>query len=259
MKQHLASKNVVVLDARSRNAYSRGHIPGARNADLFHYFVPGTDAKNLRVFQHDLESKLGRLGLRGDEKTVVYESGFGMRAARVAWMVEYAGIQSPLMLEGGFRAWRDSNYPVEKKRRVVVRTKFKAHPDPSVLATANNVRSLSMSRTGLVLDVRSREEYDGSEKRECCPRSGRVPGSVWFEWTNFLNERGGFRNRRSIEKQLRSKGLRPGSEIAVYCHRGARAAVAFYALRSMGYNRARNYVGSWHEWSSKKNLPVEPS
>ncbi len=91
LKQHLASKNIVVLDARSRTAYSRAHIPGARSADLFHYFVPGTDRKNLRVFQHDLESKLGRLGLRGDEKTVVYESGFGMRAARVAWMLEYAG------------------------------------------------------------------------------------------------------------------------------------------------------------------------
>jgi len=182
-----------------------------------------------------------------------------MRAARVAWMLEYAGIQSPLMLEGGFRAWQDSNYPVEKKRRAVVQTKFKANPDPSVLATVGNVRSLSTSRTGLVLDVRSRGEYDGSEKRECCPRSGRIPGSVWFEWTNFLDERGGFQNRRSIEKQLRSKGLRPGSDIVVYCHRGARAAAAFYALRSMGYNKARNYVGSWHEWSSKKNLPAEAS
>jgi len=211
------------------------------------------------VFQHDLEAKIGRLGLRGIEITVVYESGFGMRAARVAWMLEYAGIQSPLMLEGGFRAWQDSNYPVEKKRRAVVQTKFIANPDPTVLATVGNVRSLSTSRTGLVLDVRSRGEYDGSEKRECCPRSGRIPGSVWFEWTNFLDERGGFRNRRSIEKQLRSKGLRPGSDIAVYCHRGARAAAAFYALRSMGYNKARNYVGSWHEWSSKKNLPAEAS
>ena len=250
---------MVVLDARSRNAYSRAHIPGSRNADLFHYFVPGTDSKNLRVFRHDLESKLGRLGLRGNEKTVVYESGFGMRAARLAWMLEYAGIKSPSMLEGGFRVWQDSKYPIEKKRRVVVPTKFRPNPDPSVLATVGQVSSQSASGTGLVLDVRTRGEYDGSEKRECCPRSGRIPGSVWFEWTNFLDEGGGFRNRRSIEKQLRSKGFSPDSEIVVYCHRGARAAAAFYALRSMGYKKARNYVGSWHEWSSKKNLPVETS
>jgi thiosulfate/3-mercaptopyruvate sulfurtransferase len=246
-----------VLDARSRRAYARAHIPGARNADLFHYFVPGTDSKNLKVFHKDLESKLGRIGLRAGEKTIVYESGFGMRAARVAWMLEYAGIKRPLMLEGGFRAWQDSDYPVEQKPRVAIPTGFKAHPDPSVLATAARVRSLSTARTGLVLDVRSRGEYEGSENRECCLRAGRVPGAIWFEWTNFLNGKGGFQSRRSIDKRFRSMGLRPSSEVAVYCHRGARAAAAFYALRSMGYNKARNYVGSWHEWSSKKSLPAQ--
>jgi len=245
------------LDARSRNAYSRAHIPGARNADLFHYFVPGTDAKNLKVFQNDLESNLGRLGLRGNERAIVYESGFGMRAARVAWMLEYAGIESPQMLEGGFRAWQDSKYRIEKKRRAVFPTKFKANPDPRVLATVDHVRSLSKSRTGIVLDVRTQGEYDGSEKRDCCPRSGRIPRSTWLEWTNFLDGKGGFQSPGSIGRQLRSMGVGPDAEIAVYCHRGARAAAAFYALRSTGYNKARNYVGSWHEWSSKKNLPVE--
>ncbi len=251
------SKNVVVLDARSRNAYLRAHVPGARNADLFHYFVPGTDSKNLAAFQGNLESKLRRLGLRGDERAVVYESGFGMRAARVAWMLEYAGMRSPLLLEGGFRAWQNSMYPVEKKRRVVVPSEFKAHPRPIVLATAARVRSLSTSRTGMVLDVRSMGEYEGSEKRECCPRPGRIPGALWLEWTNFLSGKGGFRSHRSIDKQLRSMGLHPSTDLAVYCHRGARAAAAFYALKSMGYKRARNYIGSWHEWSSKKALPAE--
>jgi len=180
-----------------------------------------------------------------------------MRAARVAWMLEYAGMKSPLMLEGGFRAWHDSKYPIEKKRRVAVPIGFKVHPNRPILAKASYVRSLSTSPTGLVLDVRTRGEYEGSEKRECCPRPGRVPGAVWFEWTNFLNGKAGFQSRQSIGKELRSISLSPSSDIAVYCHRGARAAAAFYALRSMGYRRARNYVGSWHEWSSKKNLPAE--
>ena len=180
-----------------------------------------------------------------------------MRAARVAWMLEYAGMKSPSMLEGGFRAWQNSGYPVEKRRRVGVPAGFKVHPNDSVLATAGYVRSLSKSHNGLVLDVRTQGEYEGSEKRECCSRPGRVPGAAWFEWTNFLNGKARFQSRQPIGKRLRSMGLSPRSDIAVYCHRGARAAAAFYALRSMGYRRARNYVGSWHEWSSKKNLPTE--
>jgi thiosulfate/3-mercaptopyruvate sulfurtransferase len=179
-----------------------------------------------------------------------------MRAARVAWMLEYVGIKDPMILEGGFHAWQESNYPIEKKRRAIVPTKFKPNPDPKVLATVAHVRSMSKARTGLVLDVRTQREYDGSEKRECCPRSGRIPGSTWFEWTNFLDGGEGFKSHRSMKKQLQRLGAQPNTDIAVYCHRGARAAAAFYALRSMGYHRARNYVGSWHEWSSKKNLPV---
>ncbi len=132
-----------------------------------------------------------------------------MRAARVAWLLEYAGMRIPLMLEGGFRAWKDFKYPVGKRGRVTVPRIFKAHPDPAVLATARYVRSLSTAPNGVVLDVRSRGEYDGSENRECCPRSGRVPGAVWFEWTNFLSGKGGFQSRQSINKQLRSMGLQP--------------------------------------------------
>ena len=180
-----------------------------------------------------------------------------MRAARVAWMLEYAGLKSPRMLEGGFRAWKASGFPTEEKQGRVVQTEFKIHPNPDVLATANFVRNLSRSNSGHVLDVRSMGEYDGSEKRECCPRSGRVPGALWIEWTAFLDGNGRFLDQQSIKKQLKLVGISRDSNVAIYCHRGARAASVFYALRAIGYHRARNYVGSWHEWSSKKTLPTE--
>jgi thiosulfate/3-mercaptopyruvate sulfurtransferase len=171
-------------------------------------------------------------------------------------MLEYAGLRSPLILEGGFRAWKDSKYPIEKNRNPLKTTEFEIHPNLKVLATAGYVRSLT-ANGGIVLDVRSEEEFEGTENRECCPRAGRVPGALWFEWINFLDGDGRFEGRRLLDKRLRSLGVGKASEIGVYCHRGARAAAAFYALRSMGYHRARNFVGSWHEWSSKKSLPVE--
>lgn len=257
LRKHLSSKRIVVLDARSRTAYSKSHIPGSRLADLFHYFVPGTDAKNLALFHRDLESRLSRIGIKADETPIVYESGFGMRAARVAWMLEYAGVKSPLMLEGGIHAWKTQGFPLEKRRRVVAPSRFKIHPNSKVLATADFVNALSRSSPRHVLDVRSVGEYDGSEKRDCCSRSGRVPGATWIEWTRFLDKSGRFLDRKSITRLLGSKGIAPSSSIAIYCHRGARAASTFYALRSIGYNNARNYVGSWHEWSSKRGLPVE--
>src|SRR5207247_10826907 len=64
-EHHRSSKNLSILDARSRGAYRRSHIPGAIHADLFHYFVPGTDRKGLQKFQNDLARKLGNMGLTG--------------------------------------------------------------------------------------------------------------------------------------------------------------------------------------------------
>ena len=257
LRKHLSSKKIIILDARSRSGYSKSHIPGSSLADLFHYFVPGTDRRNLATFHNDLQFKLRRIGIEGSETPIVYETGFGMRAARVAWMLEYAGARNPLMLEGGFRAWQAEGYPVEKARRTIVPSEFEIRPNSRVLATADYVNALSRSRQTHVLDVRSRGEYDGSEKRDCCSRSGRVPGATWIEWTKFLDENERFLSPGLIKNQLRSVGIDRNDPVAIYCHRGARAASAFYALRSIGYNNARNYVGSWHEWSAKRNLPTE--
>ena len=252
LNAHRTSKQVAILDARSRGAYRRSHILGAVHADLFHYFVPGTDPEGLRKFQEDLARRLGTMGLSGKETIVVYESGFGMRAARVAWMLEYAGAHRVFLLEGGFRAWQKSHYPTAKTFERPVAQNFQIRPVSRLLATADQVRS---SRNSVILDVRSQGEFNGIEKRECDTRRGRIPRAHWIEWTSFHNgER--FKTPSEMKTILRKNGVSRDKEIVTYCHRGARAASAFYALRSLGYRNVKNYVGSWHEWSARKTLPV---
>ena len=57
--------------------------------------------------------------------------------------------------------------------------------------------------------------------------------------------------------ELRERlGLPEGAEIAAYCHSGSRSAIAVQILRAAGYD-ARNYPGSWHEWSRDESLPAE--
>ena len=254
MEHHRSSKNLSILDARSRGSYRRSHIPGAIHADLFHYFVPGTDRRGLQKFQNDLARKLGNMGLTGKETMVVYESGFGMRAARVGWMLEYAGAGKVRLLEGGFKAWCKSRYPIENRIVEPEPKTFQVKPASRLLATADEVRS---PRSALVLDVRSEGEFTGKEGRDCDERRGRIPRARWFEWTNFLYDGERFKTGSEIADVLREKGLSRDKVVVTYCHRGARAAAAFYALRSLGYRNVKNYIGSWHEWSARKNLPVE--
>jgi thiosulfate/3-mercaptopyruvate sulfurtransferase len=216
--------------------------------------VPGTDPKGLQKFQDELAVKLGSLGLSGKETTVVYESRFGMRAARVAWMLEYAGARRVYLLEGGFQAWQKSRYPTEKRSAKQEFQTFRIKPVSTLLATADQVR---FGRPRVILDVRSEGEFMGKEGRECDTRRGRIPRARWLEWTDFLRNGQGFKSLSEMRRALERAGVSRRSEVVTYCHRGARAAAAFYALRSLGYGNVKNYIGSWHEWSARKNLPVE--
>jgi thiosulfate/3-mercaptopyruvate sulfurtransferase len=233
----------------------KSHIPGAIHADLFHYFIPGTDRKGLQKFQKDLARLLGNMGLTGKETVVIYESGFGMRAARVGWILEYAGSPRVFLLEGGFQAWRKSHLAIETKGGEPEHTTFRIRPVSKLLATAEEVRS---DRSVQIVDVRSQEEFTGKEGRECDKRRGRIPRAIWLEWTSFVRDGKRFKTRSEIGSILKEKGLSKNQSVVVtYCHRGARAAAAFYALRSLGYGNVKNYVGSWHEWSARRNLQVE--
>jgi len=177
-----------------------------------------------------------------------------MRAARVAWMLEYAGARKVFLLEGGFQAWKSARFSREDRVVKTRPTTFRIKPVPSVLATVAEVQT---HRPAAILDVRSRGEFTGEEGRDCDERRGRIPHSIWIEWTRFIQDGSRFKNQKEIASTLKDYGLTKDQEIITYCHRGARAASAYYALRSLGYEKVKNYVGSWHEWSARKNLMVE--
>lgn len=99
-----------------------------------------------------------------------------------------------------------------------------------------------------VLDVRSLAEFDGSVGAPCDTRHGHIPGARHVDLTALLE-------CVTVEDVHALLGLSPGAEIAAYCHSGARSGVAVQILNAAGYE-ARNYAGSWHEWSSKPDLPL---
>jgi thiosulfate/3-mercaptopyruvate sulfurtransferase len=169
-------------------------------------------------------------------------------------MLEYAGAHRVFLLEGGFHAWQESHYPTEKRIAKRDPQTFQIRPDSQLLATADEVRS---ARSNVILDVRSEGEFTGKEGRECDARLGRIPRARWLEWTNFLQGGQKFKTLSEMRHELELMEVSKHRGVVTYCHRGARAASAFYALRSLGYPNVKNYIGSWHEWSARKNLPTE--
>ena len=91
-----------------------------------------------------------------------------------------------------------------------------------------------------LLDVRTAAEFRGEAGYPCDPRQGHIAGARNVELGALLE--------RTPEGIRELVGLPEGAEVVAYCHSGSRSALAVQALRAAGYE-ARNYAGSWHEWS----------
>ena len=98
-----------------------------------------------------------------------------------------------------------------------------------------------------IVDVRTPHEYDGTNGKPCDPRQGHIPGARNLDIYRLME--------LTAEQISAELGLEPGAEVVAYCHGGSRSAMAVQILRAVGYD-ARNYAGSWHEWSRHDDLPL---
>ena len=97
-----------------------------------------------------------------------------------------------------------------------------------------------------LLDVRSREEYEGTAGYPCDPRQGHIPGAVHLD----LNEIYAADDAFALGRLLEERGIGEGRRVVAYCHSGQRSELAAALLRAAGVE-AVNYPGSWHEWSRR--------
>ena len=102
-----------------------------------------------------------------------------------------------------------------------------------------------------LLDVRSELEFRGAAGYPCDPRRGHLPGARHLDVAELLAA-------QTVEQVRELVGLPEGAEIVAYCHSGGRSATAVTILRAAGSD-ARNYAGSWHEWSADPALPIAPT
>ena len=107
--------------------------------------------------------------------------------------------------------------------------------------TLDELRALLAGDGVALLDVRTPLEFDGAAGNHCDPRHGHIPGATNLPLERILECRSAIEVRDLI-------GLPEGTEIVAYCHVGSRSRFAAEVLEGAGY-RARNYLGSWHEWS----------
>jgi thiosulfate/3-mercaptopyruvate sulfurtransferase len=247
LERELGADDLVLGDVRGPNAHTRGHIPGSRPLVLGSP-PPMSDPAVLQPLASEVGLRLRRHGVTGGERLVLYDRGDGVGAMPAAQMAELAGHPRVSVLLGGLASW-PGELEVGQVELEPVKTTFE--PRFEAVPTRDELLRRLDDDSLLILDVRTDEEFRGKHGYPCDPRQGRIRGARHLHVQQLFGEDG----QPLPADQIRARVGHP-REIVAYCHSGSRSALATLALRSAGF-RARNYPGSWHEWSRHDELPME--
>lgn len=250
--QRLNDAQVVLVDTADAEQYSRFHLPGAVHIPYEALLQRGPRQPfATRLDDAALQRLLSAAGIRREHHIVIYDDVGGLNAGRLFWELERIGHPRVSVLDGGLVRWvldgrRVVNTPTERQ---AVAYRADAAAARRNEAGLDDVRRASQTGGALLLDVRSEEEYVGDPRQ---PRSGHVPGAVWWPWKQAVDDEGGYvrRDPAMLQRRLASVGADPKQPIIVYCRSGHRASQTYLTLRSLGYENVRLYANSMLEYSA---------
>ncbi len=260
LARNLGRDDLVIIDVRGEGAYT-SHVPGAVHSSWHEYSDPQATAKGL--LDPDvtrLEKRLQALGVNNSSDVVVYSNPFDNWGdeGRMFWMLHYLGHKSVRILDGGWPKWTAEHRIYEHEPVRPRPGNFQASVQPDVIIQKQELKKLVKSPRPetVIVDARSVEEYAGKEI-EGLPRPGHVPSAVNIPWNGFLRHDATVKPLSTVQEMFHAFGLSEQQEVITYCLGGLRSAWVYFLLKLAGYEKVRNYPGSWWEWSRDFAAPAE--
>jgi len=255
LSEHIGDAGLTLIDCGTPDAYNRAHIPGAIALPVIPQIKDPED--DVHVMPPGPFSELmGRLGVSDETDVVTYDANNSLWAARLWWALRYYGHHNASVLNGGWHKWIHERRPVTTDATQPAPARFTAKAELKAICTLDQL--VGRAGSGGILDVRSAEEYAGTNSRGN-RRTGHVPGAAHIEWLDFVtrDDLHVFKPAEEIRVMLAGAAIAPDQDVITYCQAGIRAAHAFFVLSLMGYDLVRNYDGSMREWANRDETPLE--
>jgi thiosulfate/3-mercaptopyruvate sulfurtransferase len=249
----LLPERVVVLDARPREDYDKGHVPGARWVDVAAW-------SKAVLADEDVEKwaeRIGALGIDGKLSVVVYDDDRSREASRLWWILKFWGVPDVRVLNGGWKGFLAAGGKPTTETPAVTPRRPELKREEQRLATRERIEKLlKRGASDQLLDARSEGEHCGDKK--LAKRGGAIPGARHLEWSDMIERKSGrFKSAAELTKLFRDAGIDLDQPTTTYCQSGGRAAVAAFVYELMTGKPARNYYKSWAEWGNAADTPVE--
>jgi thiosulfate/3-mercaptopyruvate sulfurtransferase len=242
-----------------RQAYARGHLPGALFLHLDDDLSGPMNGHNGRHPLPDIAAfsrRMADCGVDATTRVLAYDDAGGMFAARLWWLLRWLGHERVAVLDGGLTAWLRAGRTLENKVPTVTAGDFKPRPQPMSVDATQVLANLE-SRQMLVVDARSADRFRG-ENETLDPVGGHIPGAVNRCFAENLDaERCCFKPADQLRREyLDLLAGRPATQVVQQCGSGVTACHNLLAMEVAGLPGARLYPGSWSEWCSDSSRPV---
>ena len=264
LKDRLNDANLVVVDTRfnlqnpteGHKLFEEAHIPGAVYFDLDKDLSSPPQAHGGRHPLPEVDGLVRKLELAGigdDTTVVVYDDTMNVFAGRMWWLLKYLGHDDVKVLDGGLSAWQEAGFDTSAELPNREAATFTPRSNPEMVADLGEVRRKLEDPGVALIDSRGAERYRG-DSEPMDKKAGHIPSARNFPFAGNY-ENGKLKDEDALKERFAS--LDDAEEVIVYCGSGVSAANNLLALEEVGVKGAKLYVGSWSDWSSYEDTPVE--
>ena len=264
--EHLEDPDVRIIESdEDLLLYSMGHVPGAVRIDWINDL---NDPVTRDYIDRDrLQELLREKGINEGMTLVFYGDKNNWWACYALWVFELFGIPNMKIMDGGRARWEEEGRPMTEKvpsyprGNIVVGDR---NEDP-IRAFREDVMAQVNAR-GKLVDVRSPEEYSGERlhmpdyPNEGATRGGHIPGARNVPWARAVDpDTHTFLDAEALRGIYQEEQeLDPSDPVIAYCRIGERSSHTWFVLTYLlGFERVRNYDGSWTEWGNLVRAPIE--
>lgn len=264
LEEHLEDPSVAIIEVdEDATAYEKGHIP---NAISINWETELHDHPRREfVSAEGLAKLLGSKGISNDQTLVLYSGNNNWFAAYAYWLFLYRGVQNVKLLNGGRKKWELESRLLTQDAAQRPATTFSLGSErPDIRIFRDEVIERVRTGGGAWVDVRSPEEFRGELlapphlPQEQAQVPGHIPGAGNITWSKTVNEDGTFKSVEELKALYEAEGITSDKEVVTYCRIGERSSHSWFVLRELlGFEKVRNYDGSWTEYGSLVGVPIE--
>jgi thiosulfate/3-mercaptopyruvate sulfurtransferase len=262
LAEHRGQPGLVVVESdEDVLLYETGHIPGAVKVD-WHTELNDPVVRDY-LNGEQFAALLGSKGIARDSTVVIYGDKNNWWAAYALWVFTLFGHEDVRLLDGGRDLWIAEGRPITTDVTEVTPVEYPVVERDDSVIRAFKEDVLAHFGNPLI-DVRSPEEYNGERTsapaypEEGALRAGHIPTAASVPWARAAAPDGTFKSREELDAIYREEaGLADGDDVIAYCRIGERSSHTWFVLTHLlGFEKVRNYDGSWTEWGSAVRVPI---